>query len=179
MGKINVAIIGVGNCASSLVQGIHKYREIPDDETIPGLMHPAIGGYEIGDINIVAAFDVDNNKDGKDLSEAIFAKPNNTIRIADVPPTGVTVDRGMTHDGLGKYVSGVVEKAPGPTSDVTRILKERECVVVDAIRCCKLALDRGESGAVHGPSAYFMKSPPIQYTDDVARQMVEDFISDS
>ncbi len=355
MGKINVAIIGVGNCASSLVQGIHKYREIPEGEDIPGLMHPTIGGYEIGDINIVAAFDVDRNKVGKDVSEAIFAQPNNTVRFADVPQTGVTVERGMTHDGLGKYVSGVVEKAPGPTADVTRILKERECdvvisylpvgsetatkwyveqilnagcgfincipvfiaredywqnrfkdrglpvigddiksqlgatithrvltrlfqdrgvtvdrtyqlnfggntdflnmlererltskkisktnavtsqfddeivadnihigpsdhvpwlqdrkwcyirmeghtfggapinlelklevwdspnsagVVVDAIRCCKLALDRGESGAVHGPSAYFMKSPPIQFTDDVARQMVEDFISD-
>ena len=355
MGKINVAIIGVGNCASSLVQGIHKYREIPDDETIPGIMHPTIGGYEIGDINIVAAFDIDKNKVGKDLSEAITAKPNNTISFADVPLTGVTVDRGMTHDSLGKYVEGVVKKAPGPTADVIRILKERECdvvisylpvgsenatkwyveqilnagcgfincipvfiaredywqtrfkdrglpvigddiksqlgatithrvltrlfhdrgvtvdrtyqlnfggntdflnmlererltskkisktnavtsqfddeiaasdihvgpsdhvpwlqdrkwcyirmeghsfggapinlelklevwdspnsagVVVDAIRCCKLAMDRGESGAVVGPSAYFMKSPPIQYTDNVARQMVEDFISD-
>ena len=356
MGKINVAIIGVGNCASSLVQGIHKYREIPEDETVPGLMHPTIGGYEIGDINVVAAFDIDQNKVGKDLSEAIFTDPNNTIQFADVPPTGVKVDRGMTHDSLGKYVSGVVEKAPGPTADVTRILQERECdvvisylpvgsenatkwyveqilnagcgfincipvfiaredywqnrfkdrglpvigddiksqlgatithrvltrlfhdrgvtvdrtyqlnfggntdflnmlererltskkisktnsvtsqfdeeiasnnihigpsdhvpwlhdrkwcyirleghtfggapinlelklevwdspnsagVVVDAIRCCKLALDRGDSGAVEGPSAYFMKSPPIQYTDDVARQMVEDFISDN
>ena len=356
MGKINVAIIGVGNCASSLVQGIHKYREIPDDELVPGLMHPTIGGYEIGDINVVAAFDIDENKVGKDLSEAIVAKPNNTIQFADVPETGVKVERGMTHDGLGKYVSDVIVKAPGSTADVTRILKERECdvvisylpvgsenatkwyveqilnagcgfincipvfiaredywqnrfndrglpvigddiksqlgatithrvltrlfhdrgvtvdrtyqlnfggntdflnmlererltskkisktnavtsqfddeiassnihigpsdhvpwlqdrkwcyirmeghtfggapinlelklevwdspnsagVVVDAIRCCKLALDRGESGAVVGPSAYFMKSPPIQYTDDVARQMVEDFISDS
>ncbi len=355
MGKINVAIIGVGNCASSLVQGIHKYREIPDDETIPGLMHPTIGGYEIGDINIVAAFDIDKNKVGKDLSEAIVAEPNNTIRFADVPLTGVKVDRGMTHDSLGKYVEGVVKKAPGPTADVIQILKDRECdvvisylpvgsenatkwyveqilnagcgfincipvfiaredywqtrfkdrglpvigddiksqlgatithrvltrlfhdrgvtvdrtyqlnfggntdflnmlererltskkisktnavtsqfddeiassnihigpsdhvpwlqdrkwcyirmeghtfggapinlelklevwdspnsagVVVDAVRCCKLAMDRGESGAVVGPSAYFMKSPPIQYTDDVARQMVEDFISD-
>ena len=356
MGKINVAIIGVGNCASSLVQGIHKYREIPDDEIVPGLMHSTIGGYEIGDINVVAAFDIDQSKVGKDLSQAIIAEPNNTIHFADVPQTGVTVDRGMTHDSLGKYVEGVVTKAPGPTADVTRILKERECdvvisylpvgsenatkwyveqvlnagcgfincipvfiaredywqsrfkdrglpvigddiksqlgatithrvltrlfhdrgvtvdrtyqlnfggntdflnmlererltskkisktnavtsqfddeiasnnihigpsdhvpwlndrkwcyirmeghtfggapinlelklevwdspnsagVVVDAIRCCKLALDRGESGAVVGPSAYFMKSPPIQYTDDVARQMVEDFISDS
>ena len=356
MGKINVAIIGVGNCASSLVQGIHKYREIPEDETVPGLMHPTIGGYEIGDINVVAAFDIDGKKVGKDLSEAIFTEPNNTIQFSDVPPTGVKVDRGMTHDSLGKYVSGVVEKAPGPTADVTRILQERECdvvisylpvgsenatkwyveqilnagcgfincipvfiaredywqnrfkdrglpvigddiksqlgatithrvltrlfhdrgvtvdrtyqlnfggntdflnmlererltskkisktnsvtsqfdeeiasnnihigpsdhvpwlhdrkwcyirleghtfggapinlelklevwdspnsagVVVDAIRCCKLALDRGDSGAVVGPSAYFMKSPPIQYTDDVARQMVEDFISDN
>ena len=130
MGKINVAIIGVGNCASSLVQGIHKYREIPDDETIPGIMHPTIGGYEIGDINIVAAFDVDKNKVGKDLAEAITAKPNNTISFADVPLTGVTVDRGMTHDSLGKYVADVVTKAPGPTADVIRILKERECDVV-------------------------------------------------
>ena len=130
MGKINVAIIGVGNCASSLVQGIHKYREIPNDEMVPGLMHPTIGGYEIGDINIVAAFDIDKNKVGKDLSEAITAKPNNTISFADVPLTGVTVDRGMTHDSLGKYVADVVNKAPGPTADVIRILKERECDVV-------------------------------------------------
>ncbi len=355
MGKINVAIIGVGNCASSLVQGIHKYREIPEDETIPGLMHPRLGGYEIGDINIVAAFDIDARKVGKDLSEAVFAKPNNTIKFAEVPQTGVTVERGMTHDSIGKYVADIVEKAPGPTVDVAAVLKERECdvvisylpvgsenatkwyveqilnagcgfvncipvfiaredywqnrfksknlpiigddiksqlgatithrvltrlfqdrgvtvdrtyqlnfggntdflnmlererlvskkisktnsvtsqldqdigansihigpsdhvpwlndrkwcyirmeghtfggapinlelklevwdspnsagVVVDAIRCCKLALDRGESGAVEGPSAYFMKSPPIQHSDDVARQMVEDFISD-
>ena len=355
MGKINVAIIGVGNCASSLVQGIHKYREIPEDETIPGLMHPRIGGYEIGDINIVAAFDIDAKKVGKDLSEAVFAKPNNTIKFAEVPQTGVTVERGMTHDSIGKYVADIVEKAPGSTVDVAAVLKERECdvvisylpvgsenatkwyveqilnagcgfvncipvfiaredywqnrfksknlpiigddiksqlgatithrvltrlfqdrgvtvdrtyqlnfggntdflnmlererlvskkisktnsvtsqldqdigansihigpsdhvpwlndrkwcyirmeghafggapinlelklevwdspnsagVVVDAIRCCKLALDRGESGAVEGPSAYFMKAPPIQHSDDVARQMVEDFISD-
>jgi myo-inositol-1-phosphate synthase len=355
VGKINVAIIGVGNCASSLVQGIHKYREIPEDETIPGLMHPRLGGYEIGDINIVAAFDIDARKVGKDLSEAVFAKPNNTIKFAEVPQTGVTVERGMTHDSIGKYVADIVEKAPGSTVDVAAVLKERECdvvisylpvgsenatkwyveqilnagcgfvncipvfiaredywqnrfksknlpiigddiksqlgatithrvltrlfqdrgvtvdrtyqlnfggntdflnmlererlvskkisktnsvtsqldqdigansihigpsdhvpwlndrkwcyirmeghtfggapinlelklevwdspnsagVVVDAIRCCKLALDRGESGAVEGPSAYFMKSPPIQHSDDVARQMVEDFISD-
>ena len=356
MGKINVAIIGVGNCASSLVQGIHNYREIPEDETVPGLMHPRIGGYEIGDINVVAAFDIDEKKVGKDLSEAVFALPNNTMKFAEVPHTGVTVERGMTHDSLGKYVSDIVKKAPGSTVDVASILKERECdvvisylpvgsenatkwyveqvlnagcgfvncipvfiaredywqnrfkarnlpvigddiksqlgatithrvltrlfqdrgvtvdrtyqlnfggntdflnmlererlvskkisktnsvtsqmdqdigansihigpsdhvpwlndrkwcyirmeghtfggapinlelklevwdspnsagVVVDAIRCCKLALDRGESGAVEGPSAYFMKSPPIQHSDDVARQMVEDFISDA
>lgn len=355
MGKINVAIIGVGNCASALVQGIHMYREIPDAEVIPGLMHPQIGGYEIGDINVVAAFDIDANKVGKDLSEAIFSKPNNTIQFADVPKTGVTVERGMTHDSVGKYVSELVQKAPGSTAEITRILKERECdvlisylpvgsenatkwyveqalnagcgfincipvfiareeywqkrfierglpiigddiksqvgatithrvltrlfqdrgvtvdrtyqlnfggntdflnmlererlsskkisktnavtsmmdeelgsnsihigpsdhvpwledrkwcyirmeghtfggapinlelklevwdspnsagVVVDAIRCCKVALDRGESGAIKGPSAYFMKSPPEQYSDDVAREMVEEFISD-
>ena len=355
MGKINVAIIGVGNCASSLVQGIHKYREVPENGTVPGLMHPRIGGYEIGDINFVAAFDIDASKVGKDLSEAIFTVPNNTIRFAEVPKTGVEVERGMTHDSVGKYVADIVKKASGPTVDVAQILKDRECdvvvsylpvgsedatkwyveqilnagcgfvncipvfiareeywqkrfksrglpvigddiksqlgatithrvltrlfqdrgvtidrtyqlnfggntdflnmlererltskkisktnsvtsqldydigadnihigpsdhvpwlddrkwcyirmeghtfggapinlelklevwdspnsagVVVDAIRCCKLAMDRGESGSVEGPSAYFMKSPPVQHSDDVARQMVEDFISD-
>jgi len=355
VGKINVAIIGVGNCASSLVQGLHKYREVPEDGFVPGLMHPRIGDYEIGDIEVVAAFDIDVNKVGKDLSEAVFSKPNNTIKFADVPHTGVKVDRGMTHDGVGKYLADVVKKAPGSTADVVGILKERKVdvvinylpvgseeatkwyveqvlaagcgfincipvfiareeywqnrfkskglpvigddiksqvgatithrvltrlfrdrgvildrtyqlnfggntdflnmlererlvskkisktnsvtsqldydigadnvhigpsdyipwlqdrkwcyirmeghnfggapinvevklevwdspnsagVVVDAVRCIKLALDRGESGAIKGPSAYFMKSPPIQYSDDQARQMVEDFIED-
>jgi len=354
LGKIKVAIIGVGNCASSLVQGINKYVEIPTDEEIPGVMHNTIGDYRIEDIEVVAAFDIDENKVGKDLSEAIFTTPNNTLKFADVPQTGVTVERGMTHDGVGKYVSHLVKKSPHSTADISGILKEREVdvvinylpvgsematkwyveqvldarcglvncipvfiakedfwrnrfeerglpivgddiksqvgatilhrvltrlfedrgatiedtyqlnfggntdflnmlererlvskkisktgavtsqmdfdldpehvhvgpsdhvpwlkdrkwcyirmegklfggapvnleaklevwdspnsagVVVDAIRCAKLALDRGEGGAIYGPSAYFMKSPPIQYTDDVARGMVEDFIS--
>lgn len=354
MGKIKVAIIGVGNCASSLVQGIHKYVEIPTDEEIPGVMHNTIGDYRIEDIEIVAAFDIDENKVGKDLSEAIFTAPNNTLKFSDVPMTGVTVERGMTHDGVGKYVSHLVKKSPHSTADISGILKEREVdvvvnylpvgsematkwyveqvldarcglincipvfiakeefwrnrfeergipivgddiksqvgatilhrvltrlfedrgatiddtyqlnfggntdflnmlererlvskkisktgavtsqmdfdldpehvhvgpsdhvpwlkdrkwcyirmegklfggapvnleaklevwdspnsagVVVDAIRCAKLALDRGEGGAIYGPSAYFMKSPPTQYTDDVARNMVEEFIA--
>ena len=353
MGKIRAAIIGVGNCASALVQGVHKYRDLDTDTDVPGVMHPMIGEYTIEDIEFVAAFDVDVNKTGKDLSEAIFAEPNNTIKFSDVPHLGVSVDRGMTHDGIGKYVSHLVQKAPGSTSDIVGILKERECdvvinflpvgsematkwyveqvlaagcglvncipvfiaredywqgrfkeaglpvvgddvksqvgatithrvltrlfedrgaqvdrtyqlnfggntdflnmlererlvskkisktnsvtsqldhgigtddihigpsdhvpwlddrkwcyirmeghifggapinlelklevwdspnsagVVVDAIRCCKLAMDRGISGAVEAPSAYFMKSPPIQHTDNEARQMVEDFI---
>lgn len=353
MGKIKAAIVGVGNCASSLVQGVQKYREIPENETVPGLMHPSIGEYQIGDIEFVAAFDIDVNKVGKDLSEAIFAEPNNTLKFSDVPHMNVPVYRGMTHDGVGKYVAELVQKAPGPTSDITAILKEKQCdvvinylpvgseeatkwyveqvlaagcalvncipvfiareeywskrfhdhglpivgddiksqvgatithrvltrlfedrgvkldrtyqlnfggntdflnmlererliskkisktnsvnsqlreglepenihigpsdhipwlddrkwcyirmeghtfgdapisleaklevwdspnsagVVVDAIRCCKLALDRGQGGPLGGPSAYFMKSPPVQYTDGVARQMVEDFI---
>ena len=353
MGKIKVAIIGIGNCASSLVQGIHKYVEIPEGEDVPGLMHNRIGDYRIEDIEDVAAFDIDENKVGKDLSEAIFTQPNNTLKFAEVPRTGVTVERGMTHDGIGKYVSHLVKKAAGSTVNISGILKEREVdvvinylpvgsematkwyveqvldarcgfincipvfiareeywrerfeekgipivgddiksqvgativhrvltrlfedrgatidntyqlnfggntdflnmlererlvskkisktgavtsqmdeeiepdqihigpsdhvpwlqdrkwcyirmegkvfggapinlevklevwdspnsagVVVDAIRCAKVALDRGIGGAVNGPSAYFMKSPPIQYTDDVARQMVEDFI---
>ena len=354
LGKINVAIIGVGNCASSLVQGVHYYRDAREKPLIPGLMHANLGGYYVGDINFVAAFDIDANKVGKDLAEAIYTPPNNTYRFADVPPSGVRVSRGMTHDGLGKYLSQIITKAPGPTDDVVGILKatethvvvnylpvgaeeatkwyveqvltagcgfvncipvfiareqywqrrfeerglpiigediksqvgativhrvltrlfrdrgvrldrtyqinfggntdflnmlERErleskkisktnavtsqldyelpsgdvhvgpsdyipwlldrkwChirmegttfgdvplnvevklevwdspnsagVVIDAIRCCKLALDRGTAGALIAPSAYFMKSPPRQFTDDQARVMVEKFIA--
>ena len=354
MGKIRVAIIGVGNCASSLVQGVQFYRNAPEDEFVPGLMHVRLGGYHIGDIEFSAAFDIDVNKVGKDLSEAIFTSPNNTFKFSDVPHLGVPVSRGMTHDGLGKYLKEIITKAPGPTSDVVGILKETktdvvvsylpvgsematkwyveqileagcgfvncipvfiareeywqkrfrdrglpmigddiksqvgatithrvlttlfrergvhldrtyqlnfggnmdfynmlererleskkisktnavtsmldyglgpenvhvgpsdhvpwltdrkwcyirmegttfgnvplnlECklevwdspnsagVVVDAIRCCKLALERGLSGTLYGPSAYLMKSPPAQYPDEKARQMTEDFIA--
>src|SRR5689334_21672357 len=103
--KVRVAIIGVGNCASSLVQGIEFYRKAADDETVPGLMHTNLGGYHIGDIEFSAAFDIADSKVGLDLSEAIKAEPNNTIQFAQVPHLGVRVERGMTHDGLGKYVS--------------------------------------------------------------------------
>jgi len=355
VGKIKVAIIGVGNCASSLVQGIHKYVEIPDDAEVSGVMHNTIGGYRIEDIEVVAAFDIDENKVGKDLSEAIFAAPNNTIKFADVPKTGVIVERGMTHDSVGKYLADIVKKSPHSTADIAGILQEREVdvvinylpvgseqatkwyveqilnarcgmvncipvflareeywrnrfeergvpivgddiksqlgatithrvltrlfedrgvtidntyqlnfggntdflnmlererltskkiskttsvtsqmddepdpddihigpsdhvpwlkdrkwcyirmegrvfggapinlelklevwdspnsagVVVDAIRCAKLAMDRGQGGAVEGASAYFMKSPPVQYTDDKARDLVEAFIAE-
>ncbi len=130
MGKINVAIIGVGNCASSLVQGLELYQDASEGEDIPGIMHPLLGGYHISDINFVAAFDVDANKVGKDLSEAIFSEPNNTYRFTDVGHLGVPVERGMTHDGLGKYLSQVIEKAPGSTADVAGILKERDVDVV-------------------------------------------------
>ncbi len=124
MGKINVAIIGVGNCASSFVQGVHYYKKAKDDESVPGLMHVSLGGYHIRDINFVAAIDIDKNKVGKDLSEAIFTSPNNTFKFCDVPSTGVKVVRGMTHDGLGKYLSKIIEKAPGPTANIVNILKE-------------------------------------------------------
>jgi myo-inositol-1-phosphate synthase len=354
MGEINVAVIGVGNCASSLVQGVQYYRKAKREEFVPGLMHVDLGGYHVGDIRFVAAFDIDKNKVGKDLAQAIYAPPNNTIRFSDVPDTGVKVERGMTHDGLGKYLSQVISKAPGATSNIVQILKdtgthvvvnflpvgsematkwyieqvldagcgfvncipvfiareqywqkrfeerglpvigddiksqvgatithrvlthlfrqrgvklertyqlnfggntdflnmlERErlhskkvsktqavtsqldydmgadnihigpsdyvpwlqdrkfCyirmegrtfgdvplnlelklevwdspnsagVVIDAIRCCKLAMDRGLKGALIGPSAYFMKSPPVQYSDDEAYRLVEDFIA--
>jgi len=352
--RVRVAIVGVGNCASALVQGVHFYREAPDDAFVPGLMHVNLGGYHVGDIEFTAAFDIDSNKVGLDLAEAIWKSPNNTIKFADVPRLGVTVCRGMTHDGLGKYLSEVITKAPGPTADIVRILKdtgtdvvvsflpvgsematkwyveqilEAGCgfvncipvfigreeywqrrfaerglpvigddiksqvgatishrvltrlfrergvrldhtfqlnfggnmdfynmlerarleskkvsktnavtsqldyelpagnihvgpsdyvewltdrkwcyirmegttfgevplnvelklevwdspnsagVVIDAVRCCKLALDRGLSGAIVEPSAYFMKSPPVQFTDDEARRRLETFVS--
>jgi len=356
LSSINVAIVGVGNCASALVQGVAKYADVGRDKTIPGLMHPVLGEYGIGDIKIVGAFDVDKNKVGFDLSEAIFAEPNNTIKFHEVPHLGVTVQRGMTHDGIGKYTSAMIEKSSGPTDDIVKTLIDREVdvvvnylpvgseeatrwyveqvlaarcgfincvpvfiasgkgdywqqrfadvgvpiigddiksqvgativhriltrlfmdrgvrldhtyqlnfggntdflnmlererltskkisktnsvtsqldyeigsdnvhigpsdhvpwlndrkwcyikmegqsfgdvpinvelklevwdspnsagVVIDAIRCCKIAKDRGLSGPILGPSAYFMKSPPVQYTDDVAREKVEDFIA--
>ena len=354
MGKVNVAIIGVGNCASSLVQGVHYYKKAKEDEFVPGLMHVNLGGYHISDINFVAAFDIDKNKVGKDIAQAIFTPPNNTFKFSEVPATGVKVQRGMTHDGLGFYLSQIIEKAPGPTADIVKILKETKTdvvinylpvgseeatkwyveqvltagcglincipvfiarekywqkrfeqkglpvigdviksqvgatiahrvltrlfrdrgvklertyqlnfggntdfynmlersrleskkisktnsvtsqldyqlnpddihvgpsdyvpwlkdrkfchirmegrtfgdvplnlelklevwdspnsagVVIDAVRCCKLALDRKLKGALEAPSSYFMKSPPVQYTDDQAHQMVEEFIT--
>jgi len=356
LGKINVAIIGVGNCASSLVQGVRYYSQASETEFVPGLMHVNLGGYHIRDIEFVAAFDIDKNKVGKDLAEAIYTPPNNTYKFCDVPLSSVKVERGMTHDGLGKYLSQIIEKAPGPTSDIVKILKDNEVdvvisylpvgseeatkwyveqilragcgfincipvfiarekywqgrfkeagvpvigddiksqvgatithrvltrlfrdrgvklertyqlnfggntdfynmlererleskkisktnavtsqldydigaknvhvgpsdyvpwledrkwchirmegrtfgdvplnaelklevwdspnsagVVIDAIRCCKLALDRGLSGELTAPSAYFMKSPPVQYTDDEARKMTEAFICEA
>ena len=130
MGKINVAIIGVGNCASSLVQGVCYYKNARETEDVPGLMHVSLGGYHISDVNFVAAFDIDKNKVGKDLAEAIYTKPNNTYKFCDVPTTGVKVYKGMTHDGLGKYLSQIIEKAPGPTADIVGILKETKTDVV-------------------------------------------------
>ena len=353
MGKINVAVIGVGNCACALIQGVHFYKKAKENEFVPGLMHVNLGGYHVSDINFVAAFDIDKNKVGKDLSQAMFSPPNNTFKFCDVPHLGVKVERGMTHDGLGKYLSQIITKAPGSTADIVKILKETKTdvvlnylpvgseeatkwyieqvlaagcglvncipvfiarekywqerfaqkglpvigddiksqvgativhrvltrlfrergvklertyqlnfggdtdflnmlererleskkisktnavtsqldyqldprnihvgpsdyvpwlenrkfchirmegttfgnvplmmevkmevwdspnsagVVIDALRCCKLALDRGLKGALTGPSSYFMKSPPIQYTDDEARRFVEEFI---
>jgi myo-inositol-1-phosphate synthase len=130
MSKIRVAIIGVGNCASSLIQGVQYYKNAREADFVPGVMHVNLGGYHIRDIEFVAAFDVDKNKVGKDLSEAIFSFPNNTTKFADVPHLNVRVQRGMTHDGLGKYLSQIIEKAPGPTADIVGILKETKADVV-------------------------------------------------
>ncbi len=128
--KVRVAVIGVGNCASSLVQGVQYYREAQPDDFVPGLMHVDLGGYHIRDIEFSAAFDIDANKVGKDISEAIFTTPNNTYRFAEVPKLGAKVYRGMTHDGLGKYLSQVIQKAPGQTNDIVKILNDTGTDVV-------------------------------------------------
>src|SRR5438067_331165 len=129
-GKVRVAIVGVGNCASAFVQGVHYYRDASTKDFVPGLMHVDLGGYHVRDIEFVAAFDIDKTKVGLDLSKAIFAGPNNTVKFSDVPNLGVKVERGMTHDGIGKYLTDIVEKAPGPTSDVVGILKKTKADVL-------------------------------------------------
>src|SRR5437899_5547721 len=128
--KVRVGILGVGDCAASLVQGVEYYRHAKPGASIPGLMHVDLGGYHIRDIEFSAAFDIDKDKVGKDLSDAIFAGHNNTEKFADVPHLGVKVERDMTHDGLGKYLSEIITKAPGPTADVVGILKETKTDVV-------------------------------------------------
>src|SRR5881409_441290 len=128
--RVRVALVGVGNCANSLLQGVEYYKDAPDDQFVPGRMHVNLGGYHVSDVEFTAAFDVTTDKVGKDLSEAIWAHPNDTIKFAEVPKTDIKVSRGMTHDGLGKYISEVVTKAPGETDDVVGILKERKVDVV-------------------------------------------------
>src|SRR6266511_3059845 len=338
MAKIRVAIVGVGNCASSLVQGVHYYRDAQPGDDVPGLMHIELGGYHVSDLEFVAAFDVDAKKVGRDISEAVFASENNTIRFADVPPLGVEVQRGPTLDGLGRYYTETIKESEAAPVDVVAALRRAQVdvlvcylpvgseqavryyadaaleagvafvnclpvfiagtpewaerftkaglpiigddiksqvgatidrtyqlnfggnmdfknmlerdrleskkisktqavtsqvdhdlgkhnvhvgpsdyvpwlddrtwcyirvegrafgdvplnlelklevwdspnsagVVIDAVRCAKLALERGIGGPLLAPSAYFMKSPPVQYTDDRARRMVEDFIA--
>ena len=127
---VRVAIIGVGNCASSLVQGVQYYRNASEDDFVPGLMHVDLGGYHVRDIEFSAAFDIDIEKVGLDLGQAIWAGQNNTLKFSDVPDLGVRVERGMTHDGLGKYLSQRIKKAPGPTAKVSEILKETKTDVV-------------------------------------------------
>src|SRR5215472_15306197 len=128
--KVRVAIIGVGNCASSLVQGVQYYKDAKPDDFVPGLMHVNLGGYHIHDVEFTAGFDINETKVGKDLSEAIFAAPNNTYRFSDVPFLNAPVYRGMTHDGLGKYLTQVITKAPGKTANIVGILKDTGTDVV-------------------------------------------------
>ena len=128
--KVRVAIVGVGNCASSFVQGVEYYKDADPNESVPGLMHVDLGGYHVRDIEFTAAFDIDADKVGKDLSEAIWAGQNNTMKFADVPKLDVPVYRGMTHDGLGKYLKEKIQKAPGETDDIVQILKDTKTDVV-------------------------------------------------
>ena len=130
MGSVRVAVIGVGNCASALIQGVQYYRNAPDTSFVPGLMHTRLADYHVGDIEFSAAFDIDERKVGKDLGAAIWEKPNNTVKFADVPALGVPVHRGMTHDGLGAYLSQMIKKAPGPTADIAGILRDTGTNVV-------------------------------------------------
>lgn len=128
--KIKVAIIGVGNCASSLVQGVYYYRNAKEGDLIPGIMHANLGGYHISDIEFTLGIDIDKRKVGKDLAQAIYTYPNNTYKFCEVPKKNVKVLRGMTHDGLGYYLSQIIEKAPGPTADIVRALKESKTDIV-------------------------------------------------
>jgi myo-inositol-1-phosphate synthase len=128
--KVRVAIIGVGNCASSLIQGVEYYKDAAENASVPGIMHVNLGGYHIRDIEFTMGIDINVTKVGKDLAEAIYAEPNNTIKFCDVPRLNVPVVRGMTHDGLGKYLSQVITKAPGPTADIVQMLKDTKTDVV-------------------------------------------------
>ncbi|MET8046170.1 MULTISPECIES: inositol-3-phosphate synthase [unclassified Streptosporangium] len=130
MGSVRVAIVGVGNCATSLVQGVHYYRDADPGARVPGLMHVKFGDYHVGDVEFVAAFDVDAKKVGRDLSEAIVASENNTIKICDVPPLGVTVQRGHTFDGLGEYYREMVEESDETPVDVVQVLKDSKVDVL-------------------------------------------------
>ncbi len=128
--EVRVALVGIGNCASALVQGVDYYHDASTDVTVPGLMHVELGGYKVGDVRFVAAFDVDAKKVGRDLAEAIVAEPNNTVRFADVPPLGVEVRRGPTLDGLGHYYRTAISESPEPPVDVASILRETDADVV-------------------------------------------------
>jgi len=128
--KVRVAIVGVGNCANSFIQGVEYYKDADSSDQVPGLMHVDLGGYHVNDIEFVAAFDIDQEKVGKDLSEAIWSGQNNTIKFAEVPKMGIKVERGMTLDGLGKYLKQRITKAPGPTADIVGILKESKADVL-------------------------------------------------
>ena len=130
MSKVRLAIVGVGNCASALVQGIEYYKDASPEDRVPGLMHVDLGGYHIGDIEVVAAFDVDAKKVGRDVAEAIYSEPNNTVRFADVPPTGVTVQRGHTLDGLGEYYREMITESDQDEVDVARALREARADVL-------------------------------------------------
>lgn len=167
MSAIRVAIAGVGNCASSLVQGVEYYKDASPDQQVPGLMHVQFGEYHVGDIEFVAAFDVDRAKVGLDLSEAINASENCTIRICDVPETGVTVQRGPTLDGLGKYYRATVEESPAQAVNVVQVLKdERVDVLVSYLPVGSEEADKFYAQCAIDANVAFVNALPVFIASD-------------
>jgi myo-inositol-1-phosphate synthase len=167
--KVRVAIVGVGNCASSLVQGLEYYKNAADDARVPGLMHVRFGGYHVSDVEVVAAFDVDAKKVGLDLSEAIFASENNTIKFADVPPTGVIVQRGHTHDGLGEYYRDIITESDEPPADVTQVLRDtRTDVLVSYLPVGSEEADRYYAQCAIDAGVAFVNALPVFIASDPA-----------
>ena len=167
MGSVRVAVVGVGNCASSLIQGVEYYRNADPASRVPGLMHVKFGDYHVGDVEFVAAFDVDAKKVGRDLAEAIVASENNTIKICDVPPTGVLVQRGPTHDGLGKYYREMVEESDEPAVDVVAALREaRVDVVVSYLPVGSERADKFYAQAAIDAGCGFVNALPVFIASD-------------
>jgi myo-inositol-1-phosphate synthase len=167
MGSVRVAIVGVGNCASSLVQGVEYYKDASPDTRVPGLMHVQFGDYHVGDVEFVAAFDVDAKKVGRDLSEAIVASENNTIKICDVPPSGVTVQRGHTFDGLGEYYREIIQESDETPVDVVQILKDTKAdVLVSYLPVGSEAADRFYAQCCLDAKVAFVNALPVFIASD-------------
>jgi myo-inositol-1-phosphate synthase len=167
MGSVRVAIVGVGNCASSLVQGVEYYKDASPDARVPGLMHVRFGDYHVGDIEFVAAFDVDAKKVGRDLSEAIVASENNTIKICDVPPSGITVRRGPTHDGLGEYYTEIIQESDETPVDVVQVLKDtRADVLVSYLPVGSEVADRFYAQCAIDAGVAFVNALPVFIASD-------------
>jgi myo-inositol-1-phosphate synthase len=167
MGSVRVAIVGVGNCASSLVQGVEYYRNADPHSRVPGLMHVTFGGYHVSDVEFVAAFDVDAKKVGRDLAEAIAASENNTIKLCDVPPTGVTVQRGPTFDGLGQYYREIIEESDEKPVDVAAALRDaRVDVVVSYLPVGSAEADKAYAQAAIDAGCGFVNALPVFIASD-------------
>ena len=167
MNEVRIAIVGLGNCASSLIQGLEYYKDADPKERVPGLMHVELGGYHIRDVRVVAAFDVDAKKVGKDVAEAIFTEPNNTIRFSDVPPTGVTVLRGRTLDGLGQYYRDTIVESDEPEADVVSVLKEtRADVLISYLPVGSEQADRFYAQCAIDAKVAFVNALPVFIASD-------------
>src|SRR5437868_40571 len=169
MGKVRIAIVGVGNCASSLVQGLEYYKDADDGVRVPGLMHVRFGPYHISDLEVVAAFDVDTKKVGCDVAEAINASENNTIKFAEVPPTGVTVQRGPTLDGLGEYYREIISESDEPVADVVQVLRDsRADVLVSYLPVGSEEADRYYAQCAIDAGVAFVNALPVFIASDPA-----------